>query len=59
MLIATLGHITELAARDWLTPNTRSPNRADSTAWISEVLDEPHTAAVLDSLLVAVAGRFR
>jgi Ser/Thr protein kinase RdoA (MazF antagonist) len=55
MLIATLGHITELAATDWLTPNTRSPDRADSTAWISEVLDEPHTAALLDSLLVAVA----
>ena len=53
MLIATLGHITEVAATDWLTPNPRSPSRADSEAWISEVLDEPHTRAWLDSLLAA------
>ena len=51
MLIAQLGHITEVAAADWLQPNVRSPNRADSVAWISEVLDEPHTRALLDSLL--------
>ena len=50
MLIAQLGHITEVAAADWLQPNVRSPNRADSAAWISEVLDEPHTRALLDSL---------
>jgi Ser/Thr protein kinase RdoA (MazF antagonist) len=56
MLIATLGHITEVAATDWLTPNVRSPDRADSAAWISEVFDQPHTRDVLDSLLVAVAG---
>ena len=54
MLIAQLGHITEVAAADWLQPNVRSPNRADSEAWISEVLDEPHTRALLDSLLRAV-----
>jgi Ser/Thr protein kinase RdoA (MazF antagonist) len=30
MLIAQLGHITEIAATDWLTPNTRSPERSDS-----------------------------
>jgi Ser/Thr protein kinase RdoA (MazF antagonist) len=54
MLIAQLGHITELAATDWLTPNLRSPDRADSTAWISEVLDEPHTRVLLDSLLSGV-----
>ena len=57
MLIAQLGHITELAATDWLTPNLRSPDRADSTAWISEVLDEPHTRARLDSLLAGVNRR--
>jgi Ser/Thr protein kinase RdoA (MazF antagonist) len=56
MLVATLGHVTEIAATDWLTPNVRSPDRADSAAWISEILDEPHTPDVLDSLLVAVAG---
>ena len=43
MLIAQLGHITEIAATDWLEPNPRSPERADSEAWICEVLDEPHT----------------
>ncbi len=51
MLIAQLGHITELAATDWLQPNPRSPHRADSAAWIGEVLDEPHTREALDSLL--------
>jgi aminoglycoside phosphotransferase (APT) family kinase protein len=55
MLIAQLGHITELAARDWLEPNPRSPDRADSVAWISEVFDEPHTRAVLDELLAVVS----
>ncbi len=51
MLIAQLGHITEAAATDWLTPNPRSPSRADSTAWISEVLDDPHTRDRLDSII--------
>jgi len=55
MLIAQLGHITELAARDWLTPNPRSPERADSEAWIAETLDEPHNRDLLDSLLAAVS----
>lgn len=54
MLIAQLGHITEIAASDWLTPNARSPERADSVAWISEVLHEPHTRELLESLLTAV-----
>jgi aminoglycoside phosphotransferase (APT) family kinase protein len=30
MLIAEMGHITELASGDWLEPNPRSPDRADS-----------------------------
>ena len=58
MLIAQLGHITEIAATDWLTPNPRSPQRSDSAAWISEVLDEPHTRELLDFLLAAVRGAF-
>ena len=53
MLIAQLGHITEIAANDWLRPNPRSPNRADSASWIGEVLDEPHTRELLDGLLEA------
>ena len=54
MLIAQLGHITEIAATDWLTPNPRSPERADSAAWIGEVLDEPHTRELLETILEAV-----
>jgi len=58
MLIAQLGHITEIAATDWLQPNLRSPERADSAAWIGEVLDEPHTRELLETILAAVrAGR--
>jgi aminoglycoside phosphotransferase (APT) family kinase protein len=56
MLIAQLGHITEMAATDWLTPNPRSPERADSAAWIGEVLDEPHTRELLDTILAAARG---
>jgi len=56
MLIAQLGHITEIAATDWLKPNPRSPDRADSAAWIGEGLDEPHTRELLDTLLGAVCG---
>ena len=54
MLIAQLGHITEIAATDWLKPNPRSPQRADSAAWIGEVLDEPHTRELLETILAAV-----
>jgi aminoglycoside phosphotransferase (APT) family kinase protein len=56
MLIAQLGHITQAAGSDWLEPNPRSPERADSAAWISEVLDEPHTRELLDTILAAVSG---
>jgi len=55
MLIAQLAHITETAAGDWLTPSPRSPHRADAAAWIGEVLDEPHTREVLDTILKAAA----
>ena len=51
MLIAQLGHITETAAMDWLRPGPRSPDRAGSEAWISEVFDEPHTRDLLGTLL--------
>jgi hypothetical protein len=56
MLIAQLGHITETAATDWLKPNPRSPERADSAAWIGEVLQEPHTRDLLDTILRAARG---
>ena len=51
MLIAQLGHITETAATDWLAPNPRSPERDDAARWIGEVLDEPHTRELLETLL--------
>jgi hypothetical protein len=57
MLIAQLGHITEIAATDWLEPNVRSPERADAAVWIGEGLDEPHTRELLDTLLAAVGER--
>jgi aminoglycoside phosphotransferase (APT) family kinase protein len=57
MLIAQLGHITETAATDWIQPNPRSPERTDSAAWIAEVLDEPHTRELLETILTAQAGR--
>jgi hypothetical protein len=41
----------EIAATDWLKPNPRSPERTDSAAWIGEVLDEPHTRALLETIL--------
>jgi hypothetical protein len=53
MLIAQLGHINQTAATDWLTPNPRSPQRADSAAWIGETLDDPHTRKRLESILAA------
>jgi aminoglycoside phosphotransferase (APT) family kinase protein len=56
MLIAQLGHITQAAGSDWLEPNPRSPERADAVAWISEGLDEPHTRAVLETILAAASG---
>ncbi len=58
MLIAQLGHITEMAATDWLAPNPRSPDPADAAGWIAEVLDEPHTRALLDDLLETVRESF-
>ena len=53
MLIAQLGHITETAAGDWLTPNPRSPQRADAAAWVGEVLAEPHTRVLLEAIMAA------
>lgn len=56
MLIAQLGHIVEIAAKDWLEPNARNPDRAGAAAWIGEILDEPHTREMLDDLLSVVSG---
>jgi len=59
MLIAQLGHITQIAATDWLEPNERNPDRAGAAAWIGETLDEPHTRQVLAALLQAVSDTTR
>jgi Ser/Thr protein kinase RdoA (MazF antagonist) len=57
MLIAQLGHITEIAATDWLRPNDRSPSRSHAEEWINEALDDPHTRVRLDGLLAGITQR--
>ncbi|MGI5131359.1 phosphotransferase [Pseudonocardia sp. CA-107938] len=56
MLVAILGHIIELAGRNWLAAAPGSPEQADAEAWIRESLDDPHTRARLHEL-IGVAGR--
>jgi Ser/Thr protein kinase RdoA (MazF antagonist) len=56
MLIAQLGHIAEIAAKDWLDPAARGRDRADSAAWIGELLTDPHSRQGLRDLLDAVGG---
>jgi hypothetical protein len=56
MLIAQLGQIAKTAATDWLTPNPRSPERTDAAAWIGEVLEEPHTRELLETILAAAGA---
>ena len=55
MLIAQLGHIGEIACRDWLAPNVRSPDRSDSAAWFAEFVDRPHHRVVLQEILDAIS----
>jgi Ser/Thr protein kinase RdoA (MazF antagonist) len=55
MLIASLGHINQLAARSWLRAAPDSPERPGAEAWIRETLDEPHTRARLLGLLSRVS----
>lgn len=56
MLIAQLGHIAEIAANDWLHPEVRGRDRAESAAWIGEMFDDPHSRRGLADLLDAIAG---
>jgi len=51
MVIAQLGHITQMASQDWLLPNDRSPDRRTAQAWVSEVFDDPHTPDSLARML--------
>ena len=57
MLIAQLGHITAHAAEAWLAAAPGSPDRAEASAWVGELVDDPHTRRVLDDLLAAVDDR--
>ncbi|MFF5083265.1 phosphotransferase family protein [Actinoplanes sp. NPDC000266] len=50
MLIAQLGHITELAGESWL----RADERLNPAAWIGEVLDDFHYRERLQRLLRAI-----
>ncbi|HZM74272.1 MAG TPA: phosphotransferase [Candidatus Limnocylindrales bacterium] len=54
MLIAQLGHIAEIAANDWLDPAARGRDRAESAAWIGELLADPHSRHGLQRLLDAI-----
>jgi Ser/Thr protein kinase RdoA (MazF antagonist) len=53
MAIAQLGHLCELACRRWLDP---TQDRIRSTARVEEILGEPLTRQLIDSLLDAIAA---
>ena len=44
---AYLAGVPRVASLDWLQPNPRSPERADSEAWVGEMFDDPHTRTPL------------
>jgi Ser/Thr protein kinase RdoA (MazF antagonist) len=54
MLIAQLGHICEIACRDWLAPASRSTDRAHSAERFAEFVQRPHTRAGLQLILDAL-----
>ena len=52
MIVAVLGHITEIASRRWLAA-TDPTEREDLAAWAAELTDRPLTRHVIDQLLEA------
>jgi hypothetical protein len=56
MTIAQLGHITEIACRIWLHPDTDEDEKRRQEARFAEGVAQPLTADVIDELLAAVAG---
>ena len=52
MIVAVLGHITEIASRRWLAATDPS-EREDLAAWAAELTDRPLTRHVIDQLLEA------
>ena len=59
MAIAQLGHITEISCRAWLDPKLDAGERDHQAARVREVVDDPLTRDVIDSLLDALAARTR
>ena len=51
MLVAQLGHITQLAAQDWMTSTPRLLQRDDAADLVVEVLNDPHARGRLDTRL--------
>lgn len=56
MTIAQLGHITEMACRIWLDPDTTQDERRRQEARIAEAVEQPLSIDVIDALLDAVGG---
>jgi hypothetical protein len=54
MLIAQLGHICEIACRDWLDPAARATDREHSAERVAEFVQRPHTRAGLERILDAL-----
>ena len=52
MIVAVLGHITQIASRRWLAA-TDPTEREDLAAWAAELTDRPLTRHVIDQLLEA------
>jgi Ser/Thr protein kinase RdoA (MazF antagonist) len=52
MIVAVLGHITEIASRRWLAA-TEPTERNDLAAWAAEITDRPLTRRVIEQLLEA------
>lgn len=55
MLVAQTGHIAQIGCERWLAATTDG-DRADNADWVAEFLDEPVTAAVIETILGAAAG---
>ena len=56
MIIAVLGHITQIASRRWLA-TTEPSERDDLAAWAAELTDRPLTRQVIHQLLQACVSR--
>jgi hypothetical protein len=54
MLIAQLGHICEIACRDWLDPAWRATDRDRSAERFAEFVQRPNTRASLERILDAL-----